>query len=382
MAFHETILRIVERFYAAALDDGGWQAAVGDVVAVTGSRSACVAVRDMRQGRFVAEVMVNWDHVDVDKARAEYHGHYTRFDPQVAFMRATPGARLFHEGLDPRFAPEANPQFASWEESRLGLNYHLTGFSDISQTLKLGLSLGRSAPQGPAQGVEIELFSALWPHLEKAWHVAARLGALDRGWQVTLAGLETARHGVLLLDRFGLLIFANAAADRMLREGDGLAAKDGVLRVGLPELNRRFHRMVAAAAARRLNAPEATQAYLRAPRPSGRGRPYVLFVAPCPASERLIAAFRPAVIVLISDPELKFAPAAQAVRTAFGLSEREAALAVRLCLGDKLDEAARRLGMSRETARTLLARAFAKTGTRRQHALVGLLLGTLSGLSA
>lgn len=71
---------------------------------------------------------------------------------------------------------------------------------------------------------------------------------------------------------------------------------------------------------------------------------------------------------------------ARAAAAAFGLSGREATLAVRLCLGDTLEEAARRLGMRRETARSHLAACFAKTGTARQHTLVGLLLSTLPNL--
>ena len=75
----------------------------------------------------------------------------------------------------------------------------------------------------------------------------------------------------------------------------------------------------------------------------------------------------------MSDPE---APAdAAALRAAFGLTAAEARLAVLVGAGTGLPEAAARLGVSRETARTHLARCFDKTGVRSQAALARLVAG-------
>jgi DNA-binding CsgD family transcriptional regulator len=58
---------------------------------------------------------------------------------------------------------------------------------------------------------------------------------------------------------------------------------------------------------------------------------------------------------------------------AFGLTVAEAKLAAKLASGVGIDAAASSLGVSRETARSQLKAVFAKTNTRRQAELAGLL---------
>ena len=198
--------------------------------------------------------------------------------------------------------------------------------------------------------------------------------------RVERVGERGERPGLILLDRQGRMPFANPAAETMLAANDGLAARDRDLRVGLPETERRYRAMLARALDPARQAPTATPEFLRVPRPSGSGLPYVLSVTRCPPSERMMSGEPPAALLTIVDPERRQAPAAKLLRTGFGLSAQEAALTARLCAGETLDEAARRLGIGRETARTHLSGAFAKTGTRRQHALVALLNSALVGL--
>ncbi|MFC3592510.1 LuxR family transcriptional regulator, partial [Novosphingobium piscinae] len=63
-----------------------------------------------------------------------------------------------------------------------------------------------------------------------------------------------------------------------------------------------------------------------------------------------------------------------------GLSEREAALAHGLTLGESILEAGARLRLTPETARNYSKRIYAKTGTRGQADLVRLLLTGLAPL--
>ena len=57
-----------------------------------------------------------------------------------------------------------------------------------------------------------------------------------------------------------------------------------------------------------------------------------------------------------------------------GLTQAEARLAVALCEGLSVEEAAARFGVSLATVRAQLKAVFAKTGTRRQAELVGRLM--------
>lgn len=66
------------------------------------------------------------------------------------------------------------------------------------------------------------------------------------------------------------------------------------------------------------------------------------------------------------------------VGRAFGLTRAEARLAYELVRGSKLVEAAVRLGISRNTARTHMKRIYAKTGAAHQAELVRLLAGMMT----
>jgi len=88
--------------------------------------------------------------------------------------------------------------------------------------------------------------------------------------------------------------------------------------------------------------------------------------------------FRPAVCVLISDPERRLCPPVPHLRTLFGMTEAEARLAVCLADGEPLQGAAEHLGITYGTARSRLTQLFEKTGTRSQSELIRLLLTVLA----
>ena len=84
--------------------------------------------------------------------------------------------------------------------------------------------------------------------------------------------------------------------------------------------------------------------------------------------------FAPAsVVVLITDLEARETPKDKLFSKLFGLTAAEANLACALCNGETLADAAERLKIAGETARTRLKAIFAKTEIHKQGALVALL---------
>jgi DNA-binding CsgD family transcriptional regulator len=79
------------------------------------------------------------------------------------------------------------------------------------------------------------------------------------------------------------------------------------------------------------------------------------------------------VILLLTDLKSPLRLEATQFCAAFGLTVAEAKLAAKLASGSGIDAAASSLGVSRETARSQLKAVFAKTNTRRQAELAGLL---------
>jgi DNA-binding NarL/FixJ family response regulator len=91
-----------------------------------------------------------------------------------------------------------------------------------------------------------------------------------------------------------------------------------------------------------------------------------------------LTALRPAVCIIITDPESKTSLSSDRLRGVFGLTEAEAMLATLLATGEELRSAAGRLGVTYGTARARLSQIFQKTETRRQAELVRVLLTTLA----
>jgi DNA-binding CsgD family transcriptional regulator len=119
---------------------------------------------------------------------------------------------------------------------------------------------------------------------------------------------------------------------------------------------------------------------MRAPRSSGK-RPYGLLVAPLLQRDRgLTSRFRPAVCIVITDPDGERSLPVERLRDIFDLTEAEGRLAGRLAAGEGLRSAAHSLGITYGTARARLAEIFQKTETRRQGELINLLLTTLAAV--
>jgi DNA-binding CsgD family transcriptional regulator len=87
---------------------------------------------------------------------------------------------------------------------------------------------------------------------------------------------------------------------------------------------------------------------------------------------------RPAVCIVIVDPDRARTLPIEQLQDVFDLTEAEGRLAARLAAGEGLRSAAQSLGVTYGTARARLAEIFQKTETRRQGELVNLLLTTLA----
>lgn len=81
--------------------------------------------------------------------------------------------------------------------------------------------------------------------------------------------------------------------------------------------------------------------------------------------------------MFIVDPEDLEAIDPSALQLLFGFTPAEARLAARLAMGEALPKVASRLGISINTARTLLARASAKTQANSQLSLIQTILSSL-----
>jgi DNA-binding CsgD family transcriptional regulator len=233
------------------------------------------------------------------------------------------------------------------------------------------VTVGRRYSEGDFGAREIRLFAALIPHLQRAVQLQLRLAGVDGPPTGSAEILNRLPQGVLLVDSGARVIFANSAAERMLRAGNGLfLGRDG-LRAEASGETRLLRRIIADCAEPRDELGGAG-GRLRLSRKDRA--PLTVLVIPHRARIAWIDVARPRAILFITDPEEAALVRRENLRQDFGLTPAEAGFTREVLKADGLQAAADRLGISLTTARTHLAHVFDKTGTRRQAELVRLIL--------
>lgn len=211
-------------------------------------------------------------------------------------------------------------------------------------------------------------FELLLPHLAQARATLERLHLLEAGQHI----LDTLSHGVVMVTASNRVAFCNAAAEEMLRSGDGLALAGDALVACNRQADAALRRAIHQAA----NPGESfgVARSVLVPRPSLR-RSYHVNASPLRRALSPFAGTATIVaVVLITDPEQISMPPIAELRQTYGLTNKEAMLAIEIGAGHSVERAAARLRMRYETARTHLRRVFSKTQTSRQADLVGLLV--------
>jgi DNA-binding CsgD family transcriptional regulator/PAS domain-containing protein len=238
--------------------------------------------------------------------------------------------------------------------------------------LVLAVTVQRSAAKPRFSDEELAVHSRLGRHAEAALRLSARLITAEMtnlAFGDALARLDV---GVFMVDAAGRVIVANPTAEKLI--GDALLISGGRLLARFEPERAALHQAIAAVIAADAQAIPAplpvlvhglgTDAYLVA---------YVLPVRTTTDHpfERALVNARAIVVVRRSvsaepvDPTL--------VRDLLDVTLGEARVAALVGAGLQPKEAAEKLGIAEETARTVLKRVFAKTGVARQSDLAALL---------
>jgi DNA-binding CsgD family transcriptional regulator len=231
----------------------------------------------------------------------------------------------------------------------------------------------------PFARAEIELFTLLIPHVQRAVQLQLRLSVLEDKQSRSAEVLNRLPQGVLLVDAAGKVRFANRAAEGMLADGAGLRVAGGVVQAARTDETCILRKAIASSVDTAAHGAETAMSRVRLSRSDGR-RPLRVLVIPLRPQAPWTRLYQPSAILFVNDPERDVAIRSAHLRDEFGLTRAEAALALEILAGQGLQVAAGRLQITLTTARTHLAHIFEKTGTRRQAELVRLILHSAGGI--
>jgi len=185
------------------------------------------------------------------------------------------------------------------------------------------------------------------------------------------AVLDALNEPLACVLRDGRLLRANRAFEQLLRSGPALSSKQGILRIADPAIHRQFLRVLRECgdlAESAAGSESGARLTLRVDQRSGA--PVFVTIAPLADLQTRSWACRPCALVRVDSP-VRYLPVTILMK-ALDLSRAEARLVSELCSGGTLVSAAKRIGISLNTAKTQLSSVFSKTGTTRQSELLAL----------
>ena len=300
MSDQDAFARILASLYQATLDDRHWpvtSALIDEACGITGN---CLLVGegppDDIRAMFVGVYARGERQADLER---EYLQVYHPIDEAVPRLRQLPDSQVvpiadMYTAEELKRSPSYNDilRRAHYQQ---GLNVRLDGPDRSHMTWGLGDPV---ASEGWGSAT-IALLQRLLPQIRH--FVCVRQALVRAGARATTAAalLENPRIGVIHLDRRGQILEVNDRARRLLRRGQGLSDREGVLRARQPADQRGLERLVAGALPTAEAVPVSGSMLLA--RAAG-APPFVVHVKPVAVPQPDYGARYVAALVLIVEP--------------------------------------------------------------------------------
>ena len=370
MSDQDAFERILASLYDAMLDDALWPATSALIDEACGMQGNALLVgegpKDDVRALFLGLYYRGERREDWER---EYLDIYHPIDESVQRFRQLPASRLVHTH-DLYTAEELKTSPAYQEGLRRfsgqdGLRARLDG-PDSSHYA--WVTADPVAPGG-WEAPQVALMRGLLPHIRQFVRVRQALTHTEALGASVTGLLDNTRTGVVHLDRRGRIVAANDRARDILRRGDGLSDRDGVLRARAPADQARLERLVADA----LPAAGAVSGSMLLRRTSVLPQS-VVHVKPVSLRPPDFGTQRTAVLVLLVEPGNRPRIDPNLVATTLGLTPAESRIAVWLTEGRTVREIATATGRQESSIHWHLRQIYTKQAISRQADLVRLVL--------
>jgi DNA-binding CsgD family transcriptional regulator len=234
------------------------------------------------------------------------------------------------------------------------------GFSTPAGDGLFGLTRKRGDPAFEAQ--DLERFRPYALMANRVLKLRGELAMAHQSSALARTSLDALALAIVTVDQHGRLVSQNEAAKTVIRRGDGLTARAGVIGARKQSDLSELHQAIGLATARTTPAGGAVQVS-RGPEQT----PYLVTVSPV-----VVHGGRRRALLVFSDPDADDPSLAQRLREFFGLTPAEAAIAVELGKGRSLDQISSSRRVQWTTLRSQLRAIMAKMGCVRQAEVAAL----------
>lgn len=368
MQDHDRLIAAIEAIYAAAAEPSRWPSTleiitkcfddVGSILIYGRDDGSFGVIESPSLKDISAEYASHWSDRDIRAIRARERGYFFKRDV------------ITDRDLLSADEMEADP-FYNDLLRRYGLRYFAAATVSPDPHIEVALSVQRALGRPEYSEAELKMLEQLAPHVESSLRLSIHL--MDA--QSVNIGMGTAMArigiGVFALDSMGRIVSSNAASQALL--GDGLNVVNDRLVLTNPVASEE-----AVAAIR--NALDGDRIILsQETKPilvhrQSASRPLALYVLPIPAQHSGNGFLtRARAIVLLMNPTADGVPDPALIRDVLGVTLGEARIAALVGSGLSPKDAAERLGIAEETARSVLKRVFSKVGVSRQSELAAMM---------
>ena len=365
--------RILASLHEVALDPAHWPTASALIDEVLGAHGSGMGFGDGDSEEdiriyFLWQFFRGQRHRELER---EYYEVYYPLDERLPRMRHAPDSQLFHVA-----------DLLTEEELKTSVTYNellVRGHARNSINVRLDGPRGSRivwVVNDPVDGdgwssAQLDSIRRLLPHIRQTVRVQQALGGAGALGASFAKLLDTTGLGIVQLDGRGRIVAANDRARDLLRNGDGLFDKGGLLYARMPEDNAELQGLLARALPRFGGEGVGGSTMVR--RPSALP-PLALHVNPVGRQETDFHLWPIATLVLVVDlaSHTRIDPGVAAA--ALGLTGMEGRVAVLLAEGMTVREVAAATGRGESTIRSHVKHMFAKHSLSRQAELVRLVL--------
>jgi DNA-binding CsgD family transcriptional regulator len=352
-----TLLDVIDRAYAAALEPDGWQAFVDRLSTAYGGLAA-VYMQDT--ATLAGEISV---FAGTDLSYARSFEDYYCFKSSWYRKQRRPGELIVSDVSESELM--LNSEYnADWLRPQ-GLSSSITTPAMVRGSSVLNVSVLRGQSRLGFTEAELEAWRRLTPHVLRALEVRRTMQASLIERNSALLALNDLDVGVAFASAEGRLLLANPAAETVLSAGQALRVVGGRLHADGSAATNQLHRLIAEAS--RSGSGGAAGGTLVV---NGHdGAAIAVMVSPVPASNGTLP-LEPMAMLLMTDRRRAAQVDSKALERVYGLTPAQAQLLQALIQGRRLGEYAGDAGLSINTVKSHMKQIFEKTGENRQADLV------------
>jgi hypothetical protein len=312
---------LIGTLYEAALEPELWPQAFAGLLRRVDAEVGHLFFLDRSAGQITSSILWGpvYDQSTMEQSESDYAAYYGAIDPRQAIALQTGAGEwiLDHQHFDDAFVRRS--EFFNDHLIPYGMRYALAARLSDLERHSVFMAMHRSVGGAPFGQDDVRAVQRLQTHLAHAARLYHKSEDLRLKLDGGLRALDTLDFPVLITDGTGMVRFANAAAEVLLRTPAGLSVRNGRLVHALPRGNALLGALLRDAATGK-------GCGMRLPR--GGERPDLhLSMVPLSARSRLAAPWQtPLVLLLVSDPTAQRVPQERLLYLLFGLSPAEARL--------------------------------------------------------